>query len=358
MAKISQYFASGKLTPSTEGTQAWEQAGRRLGPLFEQQATGARELGRDIAALWDTTGRLEGQLYEHSGGGGSARGGSVQTPISFGRNPSEPATPYTNPQQYNVFDAKTHSEISRAAPAVAQTATALTSAISPPPEAGGGVTILSGNGRAAQTVDPNAGNTITVLSGNGRAPQTIDPPDMQRPGTVNVLRGGQAPQQVLSWPGLGHQVMLPPGVSTNQLGPKVIQESPASDLTGPSTDPSVLAARAANDQSSGRSAATQVVSGATATGMPASATPQPDVSPGVVPGAQPQNAPKSSNFTTQYGPLILNPPAAPVSSSWGSAIWSGITNSLEDAAGIANLAPSVSSGSGSGDVTGSNNPLE
>lgn len=330
MAKIAQYFATGKITPSNAGYEAFEQAGRRIGPLADQAATGTRQLGQDIAKLWDVTGRIAGSQYEHSGGGGGAHGGSVQTPISFGKPFGESRTPYTNPQQYNVFSAPDHTEISRAAPALVKATTDATTAISPPPEPGG-TTVLRG-GQAPQTVDANSGATVTVLRG-GQAPQTVNPTDMQAPGTVNVLRGGMAPQVVQSWPGVQHQVTVPLGdLGTSQLGPHVIQGAPLQDDTAPSTDPAILAHRAATAAAlnTGKTASEAPISGAKATGSPAGGPVYTnlDVQPAatqtqVIPHLHDPASPQPD--ITGYGPDPRNQRAQDTP---GTSIWQSIGNMM------------------------------
>jgi len=50
MPKIVEYTApTTNLTESTRGTQAWEQAGRRLGPLYNEAATFEKQQGADLA---------------------------------------------------------------------------------------------------------------------------------------------------------------------------------------------------------------------------------------------------------------------------------------------------------------------
>jgi hypothetical protein len=354
MAKIAQYFATGKLTPSNAGYEAYEQAGRRIGPLADQAATGERQLGQDIARLWDTTGRIAGSQYEHGGGGGGGGRGSVETPISFGKPFGESRTPYTNPQQYNVFDAAAHTEISRAAPALVKAATDATTAISPPPTSDVyGPTVLRG-GQAPQQVNAqDIPGTVTVLRG-GQGPQTVNQPDMLAPGTVTVLRGGMAPQQVQSWPGVSHQVTLPLGMEGSpSLGPKVIQTAPAADQTAASTDPDVLARRAANAAAlnTGKTESSAPISGAKATGSPAGGPVYTnlDVQPAaaqaqVIPHLN--DAPRAMPDITGYGPDPRNQRAQDTP---GSGFWQNIGNMISTFG--------VSSGPSATATIGDNDPM-
>ena len=171
MPKIAQFFATGKITPSSAGTEAWETAGRRIGPLYNQIGEGDKEVGKAIAALWDQY-RL-GIIEPHGGGGGSAHGGSVQTPISFGRNPGEPRVPYTDPQQYNKysgpagqFNARAHQEISQAAPTLIDVATQLASQAGP-----SGVTVLRG-GQSSATSQPTGYASARRCHGASRRPSS------------------------------------------------------------------------------------------------------------------------------------------------------------------------------------------
>src|ERR1700737_1245383 len=50
MPRIEQYTApTVNLTESTRGTAAWEQTGRRLGPLYNEAATFEKQQGADLA---------------------------------------------------------------------------------------------------------------------------------------------------------------------------------------------------------------------------------------------------------------------------------------------------------------------
>lgn len=85
MPRITPYVAPvGNLSESTRGDAAWEQAGRRLGPLYNEAAQFQRQEGAltaqgikqkiwpyDIARLLETQG--------HTGGGGRLRGGNTST---------------------------------------------------------------------------------------------------------------------------------------------------------------------------------------------------------------------------------------------------------------------------------------
>src|SRR5579872_3120465 len=88
MATIKQYFADAKITPSDRGTEAWQQAGRRLSAYAEQTAQGLREQGQDIAKLWNTAkygADLSRALAEGSRGGGGGLGrGNVHDALDFG----------------------------------------------------------------------------------------------------------------------------------------------------------------------------------------------------------------------------------------------------------------------------------
>lgn len=91
MPQIKQYFADAKITPSDRGSEAWEQAGRRLGAYAEQNAQGLKQEGQDIAKLWNEAkfgidlGRAETLENERRGGGsgGVARGG-IHDALDFG----------------------------------------------------------------------------------------------------------------------------------------------------------------------------------------------------------------------------------------------------------------------------------
>src|SRR5712691_4830964 len=78
MAKIVQYNAPTEaLSESTRGMAAWEQAGRRLGPLFNEQAKFQQEQGaieaqriKDLAWPYDFVKMEEARAARTTGGGG------------------------------------------------------------------------------------------------------------------------------------------------------------------------------------------------------------------------------------------------------------------------------------------------
>jgi hypothetical protein len=83
MARIKQYFADEKITPNDLGSSAWETAGRRIGPLYDQIGENDEKLAKDIANLWteDLKFGLD-QLDRTDRGGGVKVGGAG----SFGRD--------------------------------------------------------------------------------------------------------------------------------------------------------------------------------------------------------------------------------------------------------------------------------
>jgi hypothetical protein len=84
VAQLKRFFASGKITPVNTGTEAWETAGRRLGPLSQQTATGVKE----EAALQAKVLGLGRYIYDERvgrGGGGGGGRGSVHDALDFGR---------------------------------------------------------------------------------------------------------------------------------------------------------------------------------------------------------------------------------------------------------------------------------
>lgn len=293
MPKIAQFFATGKITPSSAGTEAWETAGRRIGPLYNQIGEGDKEVGKAIAALWDQY-RL-GIIEPHGGGGGSAHGGSVQTPISFGRNPGEPRVPYTDPQQYNKysgpagqFNARAHQEISQAAPTLIDVATQLASQAGP-----SGVTVLRG----------------------GQAPQQVNPQDMQAPGDVTVLRGGQAPQQIGSWPPRGltaDDPMSPkaPATMPRTQYPPLPMPMTIPDETLPPSPENLRPELGGTYR--GEPMPTDVTKGGTT-----------NISGYIPPAvAAVPNAPGASSYRVTAGPLIPNPSS--VTGTPGGTIWDNI----------------------------------
>lgn len=87
MPRITPYVAPvGNVSESTRGDAAWEQAGRRLGPLYNEAAQFQRQEGALAAQgikqkIWpyDIARLLETQGHSGGGGGGRLRGGSSST---------------------------------------------------------------------------------------------------------------------------------------------------------------------------------------------------------------------------------------------------------------------------------------
>jgi hypothetical protein len=107
MAKIREYTSDERLTPSNEGMQAWEQAGRRIGPLYNEaghllegaqaeQANQADKLQKALLNqykdLWELTRNPQaGRTATGAPSGGGVRATGSQKPKGPGRQPSYPA---------------------------------------------------------------------------------------------------------------------------------------------------------------------------------------------------------------------------------------------------------------------------
>lgn len=87
MPTLKEYFATAKLTPQDRGATAWEQAGRRISAYAEQTAQGDRQLGKDIADLWNEAkfGPDVLRAENEPGRGGGVRTGNVHDALDFGR---------------------------------------------------------------------------------------------------------------------------------------------------------------------------------------------------------------------------------------------------------------------------------
>lgn len=232
MPKIPQYFFTGKLTPSDIGFQGFETAARRIGSSAEQAAAGQKEIGADIAKLWDVGGRVFGEAFKGGGGGVGVRGGggSSRTLISTGSAEFGYANARANAQNQaaeNKFNAAAHREISRAAPKLVNAATAATSLISPTPSAQSpfsAPSVIRGDQPPTGLTNPTA----------DQAAQTDLNPS--RLGPVGaILRPGEAPQ-VTSYPSpRGAEIDLPFGMRADKLGPGAIGREVLSGSIGPST---------------------------------------------------------------------------------------------------------------------------
>src|SRR5712691_4758837 len=81
MPRIAEYTApTENLTESTRGSQAWEQAGRRIGPIFNEAAQFQKEQGaieaqriKNLTWPYDILKLQEAQAATAANKGGSAR---------------------------------------------------------------------------------------------------------------------------------------------------------------------------------------------------------------------------------------------------------------------------------------------
>lgn len=334
MPRIQQYFAKGKITPSDIGVSAWETAGRRIGPLYSEIASNAEKLASLQAEEYHALGEMrlpkpppEPRQLERGGGGGGGRGGSVETPISFGRSWGGERIPYTNPNTPNggppPRDMVAHAEISRTAPQLAQLAAQLAGQIGTDT----GTTILRG-GQAPEQAGGPVGNTVTVLRG-GQAPQTVEPSDMNPPGATTVLRGGQPPQTVSSYP--------------TRRGSPITEVLPGSTAPGAVSPFNAQNPDWAAPEQTGKSAASPV-SEATQplqpNGKPFEVTPSPGMAP------QPPQP---------YSPLPPLSSSAPSQASVGSAPGTSLWQSI---VGLFTPAPSSTSEEGQTVPIENQNPME
>jgi hypothetical protein len=98
MARIIEYTAKDRITPSDLGVNAYEQAARRIGSTSEQTASGVNQLGKSIAELWDQQ-KFNLQNPERGGGGGLKGGGQYQkTLIGTGNAASDEGPRTTEPE--------------------------------------------------------------------------------------------------------------------------------------------------------------------------------------------------------------------------------------------------------------------
>jgi hypothetical protein len=318
MAKIAQFFAKNKLTVPDTGVQAWETAGRRIGPLYNQIAEGEKELGKQQAALANESkfwiDRLE------SRGGGSARGGSARDALDFGARsnwgsgyvqPSSDRSVGDEPGDYqSSFNSRAHQEISRAAAALPQVAQQLSEQIN-----GGPTTVLRGAGAAGQptSTQEGGGGGLTIIRG-GQPQQTVNPQDMAPPGSVTVMAGGRAPYQTPGYPAPRGALELPPGAPMSQL--------PYSSIGAEPLPGSVEAPPVNHTGQPGVSA----TPGFDEKGKPIPSTLSPGVTPPVAGTYQDMPPVSPTQTTTVPGQLstTVPMPAGLGAQSTGSGIWSWI----------------------------------
>jgi hypothetical protein len=116
MPRIKQYFADEKITPNDLGTSAWETAGRRIGPLYDQIGQNDEKLAKDIANLWteDLKFGLDQLDRTDRGGGFKTQGaGSLgRDLIGTGNNAGNRGAQTINQSVYAGPNLKTQNEVS------------------------------------------------------------------------------------------------------------------------------------------------------------------------------------------------------------------------------------------------------
>ena len=201
MPRIKEYISSEKLTPNDQGYSAFETAGRRVGPLYNQAGQDIREQGRGVSDLFNenrfgTTAFLDEHngvgVRVQGGGGRAARGGG-------GRGRTDNSTVNLAGQRVPYNGA---GEISRGARALTGFARAGTTIVNP--DDGGFAGDYSKKGGVAPIPEPKDFSSTSMFAppsypqsdvndlmqgiGTGPVPDGASPPDA-------VMAGNMAEQQ-------------------------------------------------------------------------------------------------------------------------------------------------------------------
>jgi hypothetical protein len=251
--KIPQFFAKGKLTPSNAGTSAWETAGRRIGPLYEQIAHGQEALGQATAKLAEEQ-KYKFDALEVRGGGGGGKGGSARDALDFGKpwggSGVVPGGGIEGPPYAYQLNQRANREISRAAAALPNLVTPLADAAGPSMAPGKTPVSFYPPGATEPTpmgAEPTPAGGVTVIRGGGtQGGQPSMTTGGDTTGGVTIIRGGQPQQTVVpSYPASLRQPNLlpvPPGGAVGVPRGAITEEPLPGSVEPPARGPTPAAA--------------------------------------------------------------------------------------------------------------------